>query len=169
MEDINYTLPTQLLRLRELVMARFRVVLNSADLTDAKWRVLRILLVNGDLDFAELSNSSLVLKPSLSRLLSSLETRDLVERRDVEADQRQIEVALTPTGRAFVLELMPQINNVYAGLEELLGFDRLSDLTTLTRACISQLENESEPQPQESEKTLTAVTLRKGAPHHEGY
>lgn len=164
MEDINYTLPTQFLRLRELVMARFRVVLNSADLTDAKWRVLRILFVNGDSDFAELSTSSLVLKPSLSRLLWSLESRGLVERRDVKADQRQIEVALTPEGQQFVIELTPQIDEVYVVLEEILGTDRINDLTNLTRVCISLLENESASQPQQFEKRLTTVSLNKGEP-----
>ncbi|KUF06002.1 hypothetical protein [Leucobacter sp. G161] len=58
MHDIKNTLPIQLLHMRELLMVRFRAVFVQVNITDAQWRVIRVINDLGTVDFAELSELS---------------------------------------------------------------------------------------------------------------
>lgn len=139
MHDIKNTLPIQLLHMRELLMVRFRAVFVQVNITDAQWRVIRVINDLGTVDFAELSDLSIVAKPSLSRMLGSLEGRGIVQRAVVAADQRQIELSLTPFGEAFIADLKPQIDEVYRSLARDLGEDRMHALSTFVVESIEVL------------------------------
>ena len=138
--DIKNTLPTQLLQLREHLMVRFRAVFATVNITDAQWRAIRVINELGTVDFSTLSELSLVAKPSLSRVLSSLEGRGFVQRAVVAADQRQIELSMTAAGRSFLAGLKPHIDAVYQGLAADLGEARMAEVSSLVADTIAVLD-----------------------------
>lgn len=141
MHDIDHMLPTQFLRMRELLMVRFRAVFSTVNITDAQWRAIRVIHERGTIDFSLLSEIAIIAKPSLSRVISGLEERGIVERAGVEADQRQIALSLTQAGHDFVAELKPRINEVYQGILVDLGADRMEHVSGIVAECIEALEH----------------------------
>ena len=67
------SLPMQLMRAREAVMARFRPHLKARDLSDQQWRIIRALSETDALAIAELSARCCIHPASLSRMLPALE------------------------------------------------------------------------------------------------
>lgn len=150
MQDIKHMLPTQLLHMRELLMTRFRAVFIPANITDAQWRVIRVINELEVVDFSALSDLSIVAKPSLSRVLSSLEARGIVQREGVKADQRQVTLRLTTFGREFIAELEPQIDEVYEGLLRDLGVERMQAVSDIVAEGIAILERAKNSVPTRS-------------------
>lgn len=140
MHDLSHMLPTQLLRMRELIMVRFRAVLHTENITDAQWRALRVLNELGSVDFSTLAELSIIAKPSLSRVVTNLEGRGLVQRAGNNDDHRQVVLSLTGTGRAFVDSLAPRIAATYAGLVDDLGEDRMEQVFALVAESITALQ-----------------------------
>lgn len=145
MHDLDHMLPTQVLRLRELLMGRFRPVLGAVNITDAQWRAIRVINERGTIDFSTLSEVAIIAKPSLSRVINTLETRGIVRRAGVEGDQRQLELSLTEQGHDFVRDLKPSIEEVYAGLKRDLGTERLQQVTDTVASAIAALEEADAP------------------------
>lgn len=120
-----------LLRARETTMRLFRPLLADHDLTEQQWRVLRALAAAEDrLSVGELAEYTSLLGPSLSRILSNLENRDLIKRQLVEHDQRRALIALSEPGRALVRRIAPQSEALYEHIEQRFGLDRLDHLLT---------------------------------------
>lgn len=61
--ETRRTLPIALLRAREAVMERFRPVLNSHDITEQQWRVIRVLQEHGATDASKLAELACILPP----------------------------------------------------------------------------------------------------------
>ena len=69
------SLPMALLQAREAAMRLFRPLLAEHDLTEQQWRVLRALRAADDpVDAGELAERTFLLAPSLSRMLSNMES-----------------------------------------------------------------------------------------------
>ncbi len=101
--DYSASLPLALMRARESVMRHFRPVLADHDVTEQQWRVLRALDAADDgLEVGELAERTFLLGPSLSRMLATLEGRELVGRHRVPGDQRRSRMVITDDGRAVV-------------------------------------------------------------------
>jgi homoprotocatechuate degradation regulator HpaR len=123
------SLPMALLRARETTMRLFRPLLAEHDLTEQQWRVLRALAAaDSALSVGELADHTFLLAPSLSRILSNLERRRLVERQVVEHDQRRSHIALSKPGRELVRRIAPQSEALYNHIEERFGLGRLENL-----------------------------------------
>ncbi|MBC7146738.1 MAG: homoprotocatechuate degradation operon regulator HpaR [Thioclava marina] len=136
------SLPIALLRARELVMERFRPMLNAHDVTEQQWRVLRVLRESGPLDASMLAERACVLAPSLTRMLRALETRGLIEiRRDGE-DRRRASVGLSEAGTAFLRDVSPQSAEIYAKLEAEIGAERITRLLDELEAFVAALEHD---------------------------
>lgn len=131
--DVGSSLPIALLRAREAVMQRFRPMLAAHGLTEQQWRVLRALAATGALDAAALSETSVILPPSLTRILRHLEQRGLVERRRDENDRRRTLCDLTPAGWEVVRALAHRTAAVHARLEQEFGEARAKELKALLR------------------------------------
>ena len=86
---MSLTLPYTLLRAREGTMALFRPMLARHGLSEQYWRVIRILHEFGELDIGELSGHSLILGPSLSRMVKAMQTRKLIVISNGKQDQRR--------------------------------------------------------------------------------
>ncbi len=132
MRPFNASLPMALLRARESAMRLFRPMLAEHDLTEQQWRVLRALTAFDGSDEApdagDLAARTFLLSPSLSRILTNLEDRKLIERYAHETDNRRSLVRLTDAGRDLVRAVAPESEQLYAVIESSFGTDRLRRL-----------------------------------------
>ncbi len=122
LRGFDQSLPMALLRARESLMRRFRPMLASHDLTEQQWRVIRALAGSElPLDVGEIAEATFLLGPSLSRILSNLEGRELITREPDHRDQRRSSVALAPAGRALFAEIAPESEEIYGLIEKMPG------------------------------------------------
>ncbi|MFT6696496.1 MAG: homoprotocatechuate degradation regulator HpaR, partial [Paracoccaceae bacterium] len=115
------SLPIMLLRAREAVMRRFRPMLRLHDLSEQQWRVLRVLHEQGPTEPTVLAEQSVVLTPSLTRILANLEGRGLISRKRHNDDGRKQVAILSPKGRELIAQITPQSTAIYAELEAAFG------------------------------------------------
>ena len=82
MRDLDKSLAIALLRAREATMSHFRPRLARHELTEQQWRVIRVLADSGKaaLDATEIATRSVILTPSLTRILRTLEDRGVIVR-----------------------------------------------------------------------------------------
>jgi len=116
-------LPLLMLQARERVIGHFRPVLNAHGLTEQQWRIVRLLLDAGALEPREIGELCNLSSPSLAGVLRRMEEIGLVRRQRLAHDQRRVRVSLTRRSRALAARMAPQIEAVYARVEELLGAD----------------------------------------------
>lgn len=129
--SMDASLPIMLLRAREMVMEHFRPFLAAHDLTDAQWRVLRVLHEGGALEPTEISARGLVLTPSLTRILKTLEGRGLILREPHLHDGRRHRVRLTQAAEALIARLAPLSEAGYREIEARFGREETRHLLSL--------------------------------------
>jgi len=135
------SLPMQLMRVRELVMQRFRPNLNSHDMTDQQWRIIRALAEAEALEILEVSGRCCIHPASLSRILPKLEAEGYLSRRTNKEDQRRVIVSLTPAGRRFFNSVSPESETIYEALEREIGSELLARLYRELDAVAAALAN----------------------------
>jgi homoprotocatechuate degradation regulator HpaR len=128
MRDFSRSLPMALLRARESVMRHFRPSLRSHGLTEQQWRILRALASSGDIEVTELARLAYLLGPSLSRILRDLESRRLIARRVVKADQRRSTVSIRREGLRLIEAVAPGSEAIYAEMTRRYGARKLGEL-----------------------------------------
>lgn len=133
LRDVSRSLPMALLRTREAVMRHFRQPLRSVDLTEQQWRVLRALGAVPEIDATGLAAATLLLAPSLTRILRDLEERRLIHRRADPADHRASLISLSPAGRALLYEAASRSEPIYRAMVDRLGEERLDTLMRLLK------------------------------------
>lgn len=132
MRSFARSLPMALLKAREAVMVRFRPSLRAHGLTEQQWRVLRAMsAADHRLRPMELSQMTFISMPSLSRLLKTLEGRELIKRGRHVGDLRGSEFGLTPAGQDMVTEIAPHSEDVYAEIERIVGATEVAKLYQL--------------------------------------
>ncbi|MDA1369958.1 MAG: homoprotocatechuate degradation operon regulator HpaR [Proteobacteria bacterium] len=127
LRDINRSLPMQLLLARESSMSLFRPMLRSFGLTDQQWRVIRVLASRDKLEAYELATQSIILPPSLTRILKNLEEGGLLSRSSDPSDQRKVLISLTRKGRKVYQQVVPESEKIYRALEAKIGSAELDD------------------------------------------
>ena len=129
MRDFSASLPMALLQTREAAMQLFRPLLAEHDLTEQQWRVLRVLSATSEsLEVGAIVDATVLLAPSLSRILKDLEARQLVRRALVATDQRRAEISLTTAGYDLVALVAPASEAIYNQIEEAFGDKALQRL-----------------------------------------
>ena len=141
LRNINRSLPMQLLLARETTMSLFRPMLRSFGLPDQQWRVLRVLAGCDNIEAFELSQQSMILPPSLTRILKNLEEDRLVKRATVREDQRKVLITLTPKGSRKYEQVVPESEKIYRSIEKKLGKRELDDLLKQLLTLNKSLEN----------------------------
>ena len=121
----------ELLKAREATMLRFRPMLREFGLTEQQWRVLRVLAAYGEIDASELARRSLLLAPSLTRILQTLEAEGLVKRLWDSGDQRRALIELSPKGNRLFAAVAPSAEAIYAQMEDAFGTARMDTLYRL--------------------------------------
>ena len=128
LRDFSRSLPMALLRAREAVMERFLPSLRTHGLTDQQWRVLRALYDHGQKDLGELADMCCLLKPSITRIIRSMEKRAWLTKRADAKDQRRTIVAITAEGREMIAKVGPISEQVYKDIAVEFSTDELDDL-----------------------------------------
>lgn len=139
--ETRRTLPIALLRSREAVMELFRPMLRKYDVTEQQWRVVRVLFEAGPLDASKLAEAACVLPPSLTRILKTLETRNLISVCKDPADRRHTIVQLSDDGKALIRTASRDSVAVYTEIEALLGRDRIQALLNDLEFVLDTLSN----------------------------
>jgi len=132
--SVEKSLTIMLLRARETVMMRFRPLLKAYELSEQQWRVMRVLKEQGPSEPTILARESVILTPSLTRILTNLEARGLVSRARHEKDGRRQVASLTGAGEKLIAEIAPQSAEIYAGIEKDFGPGETSALMAALRA-----------------------------------
>lgn len=112
-------------------MGHFRPLLRDHDITEQQWRVIRALYGQDGLEITSLSEKTLLLMPSLTRILKSLEEQNLVIRSTVEGDNRRKLISLAARGRALYQKMSPLSESEYKKIEAKLGAVKLKELYRL--------------------------------------
>ncbi len=131
--EFSRSLPMALMRSREAVMRYFRPSLREHDVTEQQWRVLRALARNGAIEVTELSRVTVLLAPSLSRILRDLDKRGLIQRRSVKADLRRNMVSISAAGKRLIREVAPESEAAYAEIRARFGETQLAELHKMLR------------------------------------
>jgi homoprotocatechuate degradation regulator HpaR len=131
MRPFSRSLPMALLKAREAAMRLFRASLQSHDLTEQQWRVLRALGSLEAVDATELARLTFLLAPSLTRILRDLETRELILRRVHPQDRRASLISLSSSGLELMRAVGPESEEIYRGIEAKIGAERLGRLMEL--------------------------------------
>ena len=140
LRNFSRSLPMVLLRARETVMERFRPNLRAHNLTDQQWRILRALFDQGKKDLGELSNMCCILKPSITRIIRSMEERSLLKRSVDYYDQRRTIVSITTIGRDLISVVGPNSEAIYQDIASALGANELEDLYSKLDTLMSRLK-----------------------------
>jgi DNA-binding MarR family transcriptional regulator len=92
--------------------------------------------------------------PSLSRTLPDMEARQLIVRRQADADMRRSVISLDRKGLRLIATHAPQSESVYAEITRRYGEERLTQLFTLLRELEVVLEdwNKENTKPNERRK-----------------
>jgi len=140
MRNFDRSLPMALLKARESVMKTFLPHLRAHDLSPQQWRVLRALNDANELEISTLAARCYLLMPSLSRIISNLEKRNLVQRRTSLRDQRCSIISLSPSGQELVHIMMPESEAGYAHITAVYGHDKLELLYELLNELETKLD-----------------------------
>ena len=146
LRGLDRSLPMELLKAREVAMSRFRPMLRGFGLTEQQWRVIRVLAQFGQIDATELARRSLLLAPSLTRILQTLESEGLVKRLADSGDQRRAYPVLSAKGERRFAEVAPAAEAVYAHMEKAFGASRMESLYELLADFYGALEEWSPDQ-----------------------
>ena len=128
------SLPIALLRARESVMSRFRPMLARHNINEQQWRVIRILGELGELDATQLAERAMVLGPSLTRMIKTLEKSKLITKRSDPSDGRRTLVSITAKARALIKEVTPESIDIYKAIEKKFGASEIEQLLDLLEA-----------------------------------
>jgi homoprotocatechuate degradation regulator HpaR len=116
-------LPLLLLQAREGVLAHFRPLLNAHGVTEQQWRIVRVLLAEGAQEPRQIGALCRISSPSLAGVLARMDELGLVKRARTAQDQRRVLVSLTRKSRDLAAAMAPEVEAVYARIEEHIGAD----------------------------------------------
>ena len=136
LKPFPHSLPANLMRAREAVMAHVRPVLRAYDVTEPQWRVLRTLSSVDEVEVTQLATMVFLLPSSLSRILRDLGDRNLIQRRTAENDLRRGLVSISDKGMALIEAASPRAARVNVEIETLFGPERMQALLGM----LSELE-----------------------------
>lgn len=153
LHEFSRSLPMALMRAREAVMCEFRPILTARGLSEQQWRVLRALAPETEgLEVGELAERSLLLGPSLSRIIANMSERGLVKKEPVEHDGRRSVIHMSASGMRIFSDIAPQSESRYSAIEAIFGarelnqlLDHLEDLATACDSIKLQAETRTQP------------------------
>lgn len=121
------SLTIALLRAREAVTAQFREHVTAAGLTLPQWRVIRALAGGVEMDTTTLADRTVILPPSLTRILKHLGETGLIEQVPAR-DRRQRVIRLTAPGQTLFGKVWEVSQERYAAIEAAFGEQEMADL-----------------------------------------
>jgi len=132
-------LPVKIHRTREAFTAQFKETFQLHDISDQQFRVLRILSRRDMLETGQLAQLSMLLGPSLSRIVKDLIAKGLVTRHNTSSDGRVYHHRLTAKARELVDSIIPEFDPLYEGLAERMTKDEVLQLNQLLDKLLKSL------------------------------
>src|SRR5262249_21690739 len=93
---------------REILVSPIRPVLRAHNLTDQQWRILRVLSAESQLNATTLANRTIILLPSLTRIVADMERRGLLKKVKIPKAGRP-QICITEMGNALVAAVHPKV------------------------------------------------------------
>lgn len=140
---MHRNLPLLLLQAREAVLARFRPLLQANGLTEQQWRVLRVLVEEGELEPRQIVQRCGISSPSLAGVLARMQGQGLISRRSLPHDARRQGISASDSSRQLVRSMAPQIALLYAQLSQQLGEGFVDQLSQTLDHLLAALEDGS--------------------------
>ncbi|MDJ0927348.1 MAG: MarR family transcriptional regulator [Gammaproteobacteria bacterium] len=111
---------------------RIQEAIRPLKINPSEWRVIFVLHDHGELAISEISEECLIEVSTLSRLLKSLENRELISRMRDDQDQRYTKIKLTKEGHKTYRSIMPVVaRQLEFALQDLSDPDRKALLRML--------------------------------------
>ncbi len=130
-KSTSRSLPIALLRARETIMAPIRDMLQDIQISEQKWRVLRVLDELGEVEQSAIAKEACLLLPSLTRILRSMEADGQVTRRQDRQDKRRTMVMITDAGRQILKDNLQASLAISNSIEAQMGREKLDELLDL--------------------------------------
>lgn len=130
-KSTSRSLPIALLRARETVMAPIRDMLQGIQLTEQKWRILRVLDELGEVEQSAIAHEACLLLPSLTRILRTMEADGQITRRQDSGDKRRTMVTITDVGRLILEDNLTTSLAISNNIEAQMGREKLDQLLDL--------------------------------------
>ena len=121
-------LALELLATRERFMLHFRPILSGHCITEQQWRIVRALAAAGEMAPGEIAQRCVILKPSLTGILSRMEELGWLTRLSQSTDQRRSIVRLTTSGRALYRKINREVETAHEAIVAALGIKELEAL-----------------------------------------
>ena len=112
-------------------MEPVREMLLQSQISEQKWRVLRVVDESGPIEQSTIAKTSCLLLPSLTRIVQAMETDGLLTRAVDSKDRRKSIISVTQKGRNLIQEHVAQSNRIFATIEEQLGKTKIGELLDL--------------------------------------
>ena len=125
------SLPIALLRARETIMEPVREMLSRSQISEQKWRVLRVVEEIGPVEQTVIAAGASLLLPSLTRLMHAMETDGLLSREPSTTDRRKSIVTITTKGRGLINEHSAESIALFTKIENQFGAQKLETLLDL--------------------------------------
>ena len=125
------SLPIALLRARETLMVPVREMLSKSQISEQKWRVLRVVNEAGPLEQTNIAKQACLLLPSLTRLLRSMEEDGYISRVPGQTDKRKSVVHITPLGIELIQKHAAESNTIFEAIEQEFGTEDWETLLKL--------------------------------------
>jgi len=94
-----------------------------------------------EIDAKDLAELSYLHKPSLSRILTNLESRGILNRKPDSQDQRRSLISITAKGQNLFDTVSPYNEERYEHIEETIGEKKLSQLYSLLHEVIDKIQH----------------------------
>ncbi len=130
-----------------LARAAFRsanIRLRPWGMTLSSYAAMRVMADRPHLTLAQLSRRCFVRPQTMTRIVSDLQARGLVEREEHEDSKRAMALALTTDGLAAVEEMALQVNQIDMTLGRVLDADDVQHIDELLRRCAVLVERETD-------------------------
>ena len=121
-------LALELLATRERFMQHFRPVLTQHNVTEQQWRVIRALAANGAMEPGEITKRCVILKPSLTGILSRMEELGWIKRQAHAGDLRRSVVRLSASGISLYRKIGREVEATHETIVNALGADQFDAL-----------------------------------------
>lgn len=109
-------------------MGSIREMLAQSGINEQKWRVLRVLEEGGPMELTGLAAASVLMLPSLTRMVRPMGKEVLIVRSTPFEDRRKIVAGITETGRHLIRTHLAASNPIFARLEAEFGAEKLEQL-----------------------------------------
>ncbi|MEQ9451709.1 MAG: MarR family transcriptional regulator [Pseudomonadales bacterium] len=126
----NDGIAAALLAAREAVMSPIRPILRTHDLTEQQWRLLRVLIDAGPMEISKAAAASMIMAPSVTRIVKELVSRGLLVKSTDANDKRRSNLTITREGRQLVRNTASETAALLATYKKQFGARRFNALVT---------------------------------------